>query len=122
MSTTENPSNTVDAVERAPAAATAMNSHLPLSSLHNPTWEFLHTNYTKSELQKHCSHLGLRGIWTTKEKLIDKLMTHYSNINNSPSTSNATHGGDGEYTLAELRERFETFIYHYAILKHFLYG
>ena len=109
MTTTENLSNAVTAVETT--SANAMNSHLPLSSLHNPTWEFLNSNYTKNELQKYCNHLGLRGIWTTKEKLIDKLMSHYSSINNSPSTSNArSDGGEGEQTLAELRERFETFV------------
>ena len=47
-----------------------------LPSLANLTWEFLHENFTKSDLQKHCCQLGLPGIWTTKEKLIDKIMEH----------------------------------------------
>ena len=50
----------------------------PLSTLRNPTWEFLHRNYKKTELQKFGNDLQLRGLWVTKEKLIDKLMTYYS--------------------------------------------
>lgn len=43
-------------------------------SLQCPTWEFLHSNFTKVELQKHCRELGLNKIWVTKEKLIDMII------------------------------------------------
>ena len=109
MTTAEPSLNAVNIVETM--HANLNSSHLPLSFLHNPTWEFLHANYTRNELQKYCSHLGLQGIWTNKEKLIDKLMSRYSSITNSPSTSDATSDrGDEEQTLTELRERFDAFV------------
>lgn len=43
-------------------------------SLLNPTWNYLHENFTKIELQKQCRELGLTKIWVTKEKLIDMIM------------------------------------------------
>ena len=59
----------------------------PLSGLLNPTREFLQANYTKAELQKHCAHLKLTGIWVPKEQLIDKLMAYYSTTDALPSVS-----------------------------------
>ena len=43
-------------------------------SLQNPTWDYLHRNFKKVELQKHCRDLGLTKIWVTKEKLIDMII------------------------------------------------
>lgn len=43
-------------------------------SLTNPTWEYLHSNFRKIELQKHCRELGLTKIWVTKANLIDMIM------------------------------------------------
>ena len=43
-------------------------------SLNNPTWEYLHSNFRKAELQKHCRDLGMTKVWVTKEKLIDMIM------------------------------------------------
>lgn len=44
-------------------------------SLENPTWDYLFNSFTKIELQKHCRSLGLSKIWTTKDKLVDMIMT-----------------------------------------------
>ena len=87
----------------------------PLSSLRNPTFEFLHSNYNKSELQKFGSKLKLKGIWTTKEKVIEKLMVHFSTLNRpltSPRLSNTedSQGKENEEVLSDLIERFEIFI------------
>ncbi|XP_068211709.1 bone marrow stromal antigen 2-like [Palaemon carinicauda] len=43
-------------------------------SLDNPTWEYLHSNFRKAELQKHCRDLGITKVWVTKEKLVDMIM------------------------------------------------
>ena len=85
----------------------------PLSSLRNPTFDFLHSNYKKSELQKFCSQLQLGGIWTTKEKLIEKLIVHFSTSNRSPSSRQSTaediYDRDNE-GVSDLIERFELFM------------
>ena len=113
-SSTENVSN--DQVVEGATLTKHVKNHPPLSSLRNPTWEFLHNNYTKNELQKYCSQLQIGGIWTTKEKLIDKLITHYSSLNRSPSSSSVLTSGDnqdrviGGSSMTELIERFETFV------------
>ena len=65
--------------ENAAGAGREERGRSPLSSLTNPTQQLLN-RYTKSELQKHCDHLGLRGIWTNKGNLIEKLITHYRGI------------------------------------------
>ena len=86
----------------------------PLSSLRNPTFEFLHSNYKKSELQKFCSQLQLGGIWTTKEKLIEKLIVHFSTSTRSPSSRDSTgeniHERDDKGVGRNLIERFEIFM------------
>ena len=90
----------------------------PLSGLLNPTREFLQANYTNAELQKHCAHLKLTGIWIPKEQLIDKLMTYYSTIDPSPSVSSLEPitvetnqvRVSGESRITELIERFNEFV------------
>ena len=52
--------------------ATIGEVHEP--TLQNPTWNYLHNNFKKTELQKRCRELGLTKIWVTKEKLIDMIM------------------------------------------------
>lgn len=36
------------------------------------TYEYLHNNFTKPQLQEYCRNLGMIKIWTTKDKLIEK--------------------------------------------------
>ena len=72
----------------------------PLSTLRKPTWEFLHRNYKKTELQKFGNDSQLRGLWVTKEKLIDKLMTYYSS-HQEPTSEVAA---DREISLGQERE------------------
>ena len=92
-------------------------SHPPLSLLGNPSYDFLNVNYTKSELQRYCSQLQLGGIWTTKDKLIEKLMQHYSSTNRQPpsphaletDTSQAEAYEDNDIDLAGLVDRFRKF-------------
>lgn len=104
-------------------AATGLTSKKdpPLSTLRSPSWDFLHNNYTKNELQKYCSQLQLGGIWTTKEKLVDKLMLHYSRQNGStPSASvesvqssslfPSQEGESEDRDFAELFRKFENFV------------
>ena len=58
-------------------------------SLENPTQDYLFNNFNKTELQKHCRHLGLPKIWVTKEKLVDMIMNNYYSLrpkNNSKET------------------------------------
>ena len=47
-------------------------------SLYNPTWDYLHDNFKKPELQKRCRELGMNKIWVTKERLIDMIMSKHS--------------------------------------------
>ena len=54
---------------------------LPLSNLENPTSETLRKNYTKGELQKFCQEIEIGGIWTTKEILIDKILSYFARKN-----------------------------------------
>ena len=84
-----------------------------LSSLTNPSKEFL-SKYTKGELQKHCSQLGITGIWTTKDNLIDKLVVHYRNIEetqSSPDTSQERENGNFQSPYPpDLLRKFEKFV------------
>ena len=43
--------------------------------LTHPTYEHLYDNYTKVQLQDHCRNRGMHGIWTTKDKLIEKILS-----------------------------------------------
>ena len=96
------------------ATAVPIRNRPMLSTLRNPTSEFLNTTYTKGELQKYCSQLKLGGIWTTKDKLIEKLMLHYSGINRSPSPSRTSDNNNEidneDRGPAEILERFERFV------------
>jgi len=65
-------SNSAEDVNEAPPTNT--NPISDLLSLQNPTWEYLHNNFKKVELQKHCRDLGYTKIWVTKEKLVDMIM------------------------------------------------
>jgi len=60
----------------------APTAHAP--SLENPTWEYLHSNFKKTDLQKRCRELGFNKIWVTKEKLVDMIMSKHD----SPSNDN----------------------------------
>ena len=87
----------------------------PLSSLRNPTFEFLDTNYKKSELQRFCDQLQIKGIWTTKAKIIEKIIAHLSTANKPPpsalnSTTDDSQGKENEGVLVDLLERFEIFM------------
>ena len=85
-----------------------------LSSLSNPTWEFLHENFTKGDLQKHCRQLGLAGIWTTKEKLIDKIIEHSRSgvaTVSLPPPQNSPESTESETpSPKQLLQRMETFM------------
>lgn len=78
-------------------------------SLNNPTWEFLHSNYRKAELQKHCREIGITKVWVTKEKLIDMIMEKHQSsrpINSENNDSNhEITSGDAAKGVEELRER-----------------
>ncbi|XP_068221374.1 repetitive organellar protein-like [Palaemon carinicauda] len=117
--TSENEITIEDAIETPVAKSINLRprkAHPPLSSLDNPSWEFLHSNYTKGELQKYCSQLDLGGIWTTKEKLIDKILLHYSSVNGQPSSSytssteNSHTSGNADTNLTELIQKFDKFV------------
>ena len=78
-------------------------------SLQNPTWEYLNSNYTKIDLQKHCREIGITQIWVTKEKLIDKILEiHQSSrpkdFENSVQTQETTSRNTRD-EIQELRER-----------------
>ena len=113
MSDSETENTAKDLIAEEATVKKKMKRRLALSSLRNPTWEELHSNYTKNELQKYCSQLNLGGIWTTKEKLVDKLIAHYNSLPSSsrPSTFDTSqNGGNEDSSMAELYERFERFI------------
>ena len=68
-------------------------------SLQNPTWNYLHNNYTKIQLQKHCRSLGLTKIWTIKENLIDMIMKQHTaqlQDSNESSTRNEEENEEEE--------------------------
>ena len=78
-------------------------------TLENPTWDFLHNNFRKSELQKHCRDIGITKVWVTKEKLIDQIMEKYRS--SRPNIPENVVGGQEVDThevmnsVMELRER-----------------
>ena len=43
-------------------------------SLDNPTWEYLHNNFRRTELQKHCREIGITKVYVTKVKLIEMIL------------------------------------------------
>ena len=104
-------------MQEAEAAVNTSKQRRPLSTLRNPTWEFLHRNYTKAELQKFGNDLQLRGLWVTKEKLIDKLMTYYTTQQEQTSdvvadrelSLNQEREGEVQ-SQAELMRKFEQFV------------
>ena len=86
-----------------------------LSTLRNPTFEFLHSNYNKSELQKFGSKLKLKGIWATKEKVVEKLVLYFSTLNRPSSpqqrlTTEESQDKENEGALSDIIERFEIFM------------
>ena len=114
MASTARGNCTMDPVTGEGIATRRKKNPPPLSSLRNPTFEFLDSNYKKSELQKFGSQLQLEGIWTKKEKLIEILIKYFSTLNR-PSTStqrSATEDSQvkqNEDALPDLVERFEIF-------------
>ena len=82
-------------------------------SLSNPTWEYLNENYTKPNLQKHCGRLGLKGVWVTKDKLIDMILAHARSESSRDVISQAQHQDSSsvqqrlEYFIAETNSKFE---------------
>ena len=56
-----------------------MATTVSVLSLENPTREFLHTNFKKEDLQKHCRDLGFSRVWVNKDKLIDMILENHRN-------------------------------------------
>ena len=93
-------------------AGRTMRDKTPLSYLTNPTQQQL-SRYTKSELQKHCDQLGIGGIWTIKDKLIDKLIIYYRGNEDAQITPDENHERENERentSTAELFDRFQNFV------------
>ena len=78
-------------------------------SLENPTWEFLHSNFRKSELQKHCRDIGINKVWVTKEKLIDmiieKSQSSRPNVSGNTAENREISSREAIKGVEELRER-----------------
>ena len=82
-----------------------------LASLRNPTLEFLNSNYRKPELQKYCGQIGLSGLWTTKNDLIDKLLVHYSSKDPLPSASRMLSPGHDQDSQESQESKMQIFIH-----------
>ena len=54
-----------------------MSNTINISTLENPTREFLHANYKKDDLQKHCRDLGFPKVWVKKDQLIDMILENH---------------------------------------------
>ena len=90
----------------------AARNKTSLMSLCNPSRESL-DKCTKSELQKHCTQLGISGIWTNKEKLIDKLLIHYKSMEKPRPSSDIDQEREketNETNVTSLLHRFENFV------------
>ena len=78
-------------------------------SLENPTWEFLHSNFRKAELQKHCRDIGITKVWVTKEKLIDMIIeksrSSRPNVSGSTAENREISPREAMKGVEELRER-----------------
>ena len=78
-------------------------------SLENPTWDFLHSNFRKAELQKHCRDIGITKVWVTKEKLIDLIMEKHRssrpNVSENGVQDLEMNPRDVMNSVEELRER-----------------
>ena len=80
----------------------------PISSLRNPTREFLDTNYKKTDLQKYCREIGISRVWTTKAELIEIIMARHSSPESPPASEYNHEEIDHQnivQVLKELRER-----------------
>ncbi|MPC38346.1 hypothetical protein E2C01_031852 [Portunus trituberculatus] len=55
-------------------------------SLDNPTKEYLHSNYTKAQLQSHCRTAGLSPVWASKEQLVDMIMKQHQQDDSAPTS------------------------------------
>ena len=89
-----------------------MTSNASIQSLDNPTREFLHKNYKKEDLQKHCRDLGFSRVWVKKDKLIDMILENRRTSRLPVPESNAQDQQTTELvetdileTEEELRER-----------------
>ena len=65
-----------------------------------PTWEYLHDNFTKVQIQKHCRQLGLTKVWLTKDKLVDMIMRHHRS--NLTAQAIGSRGTDEPDPLADI--------------------
>ena len=78
-------------------------------SLENPTWDFLHSNFRKAELQKRCLDIGITKVWVTKEKLIDLIMEKHRssrpNVSENGVQDIEMNPRDVMNSVEELRER-----------------
>lgn len=59
-------------------------------SLLCPTEEYLHHNFTKVQLQKHCRSLGVTNVWATKDALVEMIMQATSDQSVADNTSNTS--------------------------------
>ena len=73
-----------------------MSSIANNASLDNPTWEYLHRNFKRTELQKHCRDIGIKKVWVTKEKLIDMILEKHS-YGHSSSRPNVSENVTQDY-------------------------
>ena len=89
-----------------------MTTNASIPSIERPTREFLHANYKKEDLQKHCRDLGFSRVWVNKDKLIDMILENHR-ISERPvpesivqsEESTELHEKDVLEVLEELRER-----------------
>ena len=89
-----------------------MTTNASTPSLENPTREFLHANYKKEDLQKHCRDLDFSRVWVNKDKLIDMILENHRNSELSVpesivQTEESTELVENDVleVLEELRER-----------------
>ena len=73
-------------------------------SLNNPTWEFLHSSFKRTELQKHCRDIGITKVWVTKGKLIDMILEKHRTMNTNVSDNIAQ---DSEVNLQKAMKEIE---------------
>ena len=81
-------------------------------SLQNPTWDFLFSNFTKTQLQKHCRNIGLNSVWKRKDELVDMIMNkHQSTSKKGTLNSQSNHMVDAlekvYLELENIKEKLE---------------
>ena len=79
-----------------------MSNQNNVISLENPTPEYLHGNFNKVQLQKHCRDIGITKVYVTKAKLVELIMEKHRSTRPNSSDSSTRENENSEISISEI--------------------